>query len=232
MPTGVYIRSKEFKEGRKRLWQNLEYRLKQAKNHKGTLGKHWKVKDTTKSKESAKLNSWKTQKTRRKRGWFKDIERAKENFKKCHLGVKLSEQHKENIRKGLQASGFKEKMIVRWKDLIFREKMKKVRESQVIPLKDTSIEIKMQNALKENRIKFRMHEPIIGQPDIFIEPNICIFCDGDYWHRRPERVTRDSYVNRKLKELNYIVLRFWESEINKTLNNCINIVNKYAKNTL
>jgi hypothetical protein len=52
--------------------------------------------------------------------------------------------------------------------------------------KDTSIEIILQNILKDNGIAFIKHKSIFGQPDIFINPNICIFCDGDYWHNFPK----------------------------------------------
>lgn len=95
-----------------------------------------------------------------------------------------------------------------------------------IPFEDTSIELKMQNILKENKIKFEKHKAIIGQPDIFVEPNICIFCDGDYWHTLPGRQQRDTYVNEKLKEQGYTVLRFWEHEINDNIDKCFNTLIK------
>lgn len=102
-----------------------------------------------------------------------------------------------------------------------------------IPFKDTSIEVKLQNELRRVGLTFRTHESILGQPDIFIEPNICIFADGDYWHRLPGRVIRDEYVTQSLREQGYIVLRFWESEINRTLEKCVIIIKEtYAKNTL
>ena len=85
---------------------------------------------------------------------------------------------------------------------------------------NTSIEIKMQNVLKQQQIDFQLQKAIIGIPDIFIEPNICIFCDGDYWHNRPGAQERDEYVNETLKEQGYKVLRFWEHEIHNSLENC------------
>ena len=95
-----------------------------------------------------------------------------------------------------------------------------------IPFKDTSIEVKMQNILKENNIDFEKHKAIVGQPDIFIEPNICIFCDGDYWHNLPGRRQKDYIVTKKLKEQGYQVLRLWEHEINKNIDKCFNIIKK------
>jgi len=103
-----------------------------------------------------------------------------------------------------------------------KEKLKKARLHQIIPFKDTSIEVKLQKALSEHGIQFRKHELIIGQPDIFIEPNICIFADGDYWHNMERGKKQDKKVNRKLTEAGYVVLRFWEHQINKDLAGCLN----------
>lgn len=102
-----------------------------------------------------------------------------------------------------------------------KNKIKIARQKQVLPTKDTSIEIKIQKELEKRKIVFEKHKPIIGQPDIFIEPNICIFADGDYWHNRSEAKKRDEYVNKKLKEQNYQILRFWEHEINESAEKCI-----------
>lgn len=52
-----------------------------------------------------------------------------------------------------------------------------------IPFHDTKPELIVQAALRELGVQFRTHAPITGQPDIFIEPNICIFVDGCYWHK-------------------------------------------------
>jgi len=105
---------------------------------------------------------------------------------------------------------------------ITKEKLKKARLRIIIPHKDTSIEVKLQKALSTQKIKFRKHVPITGQPDIFIEPNICIFADGDYWHNLEKGKKRDKYVNRKLKQMGYVILRFWEHQINKDLTGCLN----------
>lgn len=59
--------------------------------------------------------------------------------------------------------------------------------------------------------------------DIYIpSQNLCIYCDGDYWHNRKDTIIRDSYVNTKLEQLGYKLLRFWEHEIHDSIDNCIN----------
>lgn len=111
------------------------------------------------------------------------------------------------------------------------------RLKQAFPFKDTKIEIKVQEALKEKGVEFKIHVPILGQPDIFIEPNICIFCDGDYWHANPERYKandimkkgytakqiqdKDCFVTQTLKSEGYLVLRFWEHDINENFDSVI-----------
>jgi len=217
MPTGIYKRIKHWK-------------VKDKSNHGGgTKGKHWKVSDTSKISEAAKRAVPKVQNTRRANGWFKNIDLAKQNFRLGQLGKKETEVHKKNISLAMQKRKERDGYI---NSLETRIKQRNARMKQVLPNKDTSIEKKMQEKLLEENIEFEKHKSLIGQPDIFIEPNICIFADGDYWHRRFGAKERDEYVNKKLKEQGYKVLRFWESEINDNLTNTINIIKEYAKNTL
>lgn len=118
--------------------------------------------------------------------------------------------------------------------------------------KDTKIEIALQEALNKEGIKFEKHKKIIGRPDIFIEPDICIFADGDYWHANPsrykaddemylykkKRITakeiweKDINVNNKLVNQRYIVLRFWENEINDNISNCVKLILTSQKSPL
>ena len=110
-----------------------------------------------------------------------------------------------------------------------RKKLRKIRLNRVIPFKDTSIEIKLQQEIKKRNIKFEKHKAILGQPDVFVNPNICIFADGDYWHNLPGRKIRDKYVNEELKKQGYVIYRFWEHEINKSIEKCVNKINFLIK---
>ncbi len=139
----------------------------------------------------------------------------KERYKKrdgSFKGKHHNEITKEKIRKANIGKKLSEKTI---------EKLREARLHQVFPFRDTSIEKKIQKSLHKERIIFRTHEPIIGQPDLFIEPNICIFCDGNYWHNRDDYKKRDKFVNQELKKRGYKVLRFLEHQINNKLNKCI-----------
>lgn len=92
--------------------------------------------------------------------------------------------------------------------------------------KNTSIEIELQEELRERGIEFITHNNICGHPDIFIRPNICIFADGDYYHgpKRPDNQDRDLRVNQELESKGYKVYRFWEHEIHESPVKCIDSI--------
>jgi len=97
-----------------------------------------------------------------------------------------------------------------------REKIRQARMKQKFPLRDTSIELKVRFLLDQLRIPYKTHKAVMGvtQPDFFIEPNICIYCDGNYWHKLPNIAEKDKKINEILKFAGYKVIRLWESEIN------------------
>ncbi len=117
--------------------------------------------------------------------------------------------------------------------------------------KNTKPEIILAKSLRKNGIKFRRYSNILGTPDFIIYgKKLVIFCDGDFWHGNNWRlrklrsraaefspskkkywlkkiktnIARDKKINKKLKKLNYRVLRFWESEIKKDVDNVIKII--------
>ena len=116
---------------------------------------------------------------------------------------------------------------------------------QHIRSKDTSIEIKLRKALWHKGIRYRKnYKALPGKPDIAITKyRIAIFCDSSFWHGRDfdkkkpvdtnheywdskikKNMKRDLDVNRQLKEMGWLVLRFWDIEINKQLEMCVNTV--------
>ena len=90
-----------------------------------------------------------------------------------------------------------------------------------------------------------------GTPDIALtRQKIAIFVDGDFWHARGhethpgEQVTtnkeywvkhlsrnveRDREVTDTLTEQGWLVLRFWESDIKRNLEACVNTILAYAR---
>ncbi len=118
--------------------------------------------------------------------------------------------------------------------------MKKVRSE------NTKAEILFRKKLWNLGIRYRKNfKKIIGTPDIAITKNkIAIFIDGEFWHGKDwsnqrkklksnksfwiakieRNIQRDNEYNKTLKEQGWTVIRFWEKEINKNVNECIEIV--------
>lgn len=116
---------------------------------------------------------------------------------------KHSETHKQKLRE------------------IIVKTTKRLREEGklVIPKKDTSIEIKIQNFLKHLGIEYFTHQYMHiehgYQCDILIPSmNLVIECDGDYWHKYPIGREIDNIRTSELLDKGFKVLRLWEFEIN------------------
>lgn len=136
------------------------------------------------------------------------------HISKALTGRKLSKSHIENVRKAILGTKYSKERLLNY-------------QKRKWSYKDTSIELKLQQALKEVNVKFRTHESILGRPDIFIEPNLCIFADGDYWHNLPGRKEYDDNISHKLRRQGHSVLRFWEHDINQTIKKCIDKIQKH-----
>ena len=144
------------------------------------------------------------------------------------------------------------------------EKMSIARSKQVLPRKDTKGEIILQNICKKIGIEFVKHKNFnLGfqrhQVDVFIEPNICLESDGDFWHANPNRYKRngkmqtgfesnkliskskhrttyakdrwklDERITDELEKLGNVVIRFWESELENNPEKCIKKIQKTIK---
>lgn len=167
-----------------------------------------------------KINSW-------NRGLTKETdERVKKNARKISkslMGKKLSKEHRNKLK--IWKLG-RNKYNSEW-----ARKISNSRINIICPIKDTSIEVKIQNFLKELKIEFLTHHYMHiehgYQCDIFIpSKNLVIECDGDYWHgniNNPrykilnkfqlEQLEEDKIRTKELIEKGFKVLRLWESEI-------------------
>lgn len=114
---------------------------------------------------------------------------------------------------------------------------------QAIKSKDTSIERILRKELWSRGYRYRKnYKKLIGKPDIVLPKyKIAIFCDSEFWHGKnykestdrigtnPEywkqkikrNMERDKEVNAKLKAEGWTVLRFWEKEIRKETDLCV-----------
>ena len=112
--------------------------------------------------------------------------------------------------------------------------------------KDTRIELALRNALWHKGIRYQKnYKGLPGKPDIAITKyRIAVFCDSDFWHgydweNRNQRIKsnreywipkiernmqRDREVTAALEDSGWLVLRFWEFQIKKELDTCVDAV--------
>lgn len=115
---------------------------------------------------------------------------------------------------------------------------------QAIKSKDTSIERILRKALWAKGYRYRKnYKKLIGKPDIVMPKyKIAIFCDSEFWHGKnykectdhigtnseywkhkiKRNIERDIEVNETLKAQGWTVLRFWDKEIIKETERCVN----------
>jgi len=150
---------------------------------------------------------------------------------KNSLGVKPSKETREKIGKywkGRKRKPFTEE---------HRRKMREWRvENPNKKFKDTGIELKVESELVKKGINYQKQVPLckIAVIDFYLpEHRIVIQADGCYWHRCPlphygkirkedGRNERDNRQNAVLTFNGFNVYRFWEHEINTSVEECIN----------
>ena len=115
--------------------------------------------------------------------------------------------------------------------------------------KNTDIELALKEALTKNQIIFEHQPRLFGKPDFLIPPNITVFCDSSFWHGRnwneldktlskgywhehiKRNRERDVFFNSQISKQHFVVLRFWDYELKKGMDSCINkikiAINKY-----
>ena len=117
--------------------------------------------------------------------------------------------------------------------------------------RDTKPEILLRRALWHRGLRYRKNDRRLpGTPDIAIlRYHIAVFVDGDFWHARGHQehpgeqvasnkkfwqekltrnVERDREVNDALAGQGWLVLRFWESDIRKDLQQCVAVICDYC----
>lgn len=108
-----------------------------------------------------------------------------------------------------------------------------------------STELKFQLALaREGLSGWKLHEKLIGNPDFYFPAyKLVVFLDGCFWHGCPEcghvpktnneywktkiqrTIDRDRKNSNILRDQGYMVVRFWEHELNLDVQNCIDSLN-------
>ncbi|WP_394747913.1 very short patch repair endonuclease [Spongiimicrobium salis] len=117
--------------------------------------------------------------------------------------------------------------------------------------KNTKPELAFRKALWKAGYRYRIdYKKLIGKPDIALKKyKTVIFIDGEYWHgyeweKRKKKIKtnrdfwipkierniqRDREVNTALEAQGYTVFRFWERDIKKNLDACLQKVISHLK---
>jgi len=207
---------------------------------KGNLGK--------KKSKLARLHLSQAIRGKKRRPHSEETKRKISEKQKGKKDKPLSEKHKQSISEKLKGIvrpvKTRQKMslagFLRTHTEETRHKLSLIRTKQIFPRKDSMTEVRLQEILTKNTINYTKHKPLIGQPDIFIPPNICIFVDGRFWHADPRyfksnditigglaaarRWEKDSKITLDLISSGYIVLRFWEDDIKTNLEQCFKAI--------
>lgn len=122
-----------------------------------------------------------------------------------------------------------------------------------IRAKNTGIEERMAGALRKHGLRgYRRNvRGILGTPDFcWRGKKIAVFCDSSFWHgydwknqiktiktRRKfwvnkieTNIDRDKRINRKLRGEGWVVLRFWDSDIDKNADWCVTQIKELLEN--
>ena len=229
--------------------RTIEQRKRLSDAHKGQIpwckGKHL----TDEHKRNISLNNGSRQPQARKGNseWHKNHKHSEEQKIKMSISMKKAWQDpikKEKMLRALRnqvnnprTTGMKQsqetiqKRMNSCKTIFgseeFKNKIRKARLQQVFPKRNSIPEMIVQSELKSRNIDFHTHYPILGQPDIFIEPNTLLYVDGCFWHScqkcypniekkyesRKRQINRDIIVTKSNQEKGYKVIRIWEHEI-------------------
>lgn len=128
-------------------------------------------------------------------------------------------------------------------------KEQKYRNMAANKSKGTKLEVLFGKLLWNAGVRYRKNDnKVFGTPDFVIRKmKIAIFCDGEFWHGRDwkkrkadhksncvfwyskieHNIERDRQVNERLEAEGWKVFRFWETEIEKESDKCLNRVLNY-----
>ena len=133
-------------------------------------------------------------------------------------------------------------------DSLTKEKRRNIMRH--IRSKNTKAEVMLRKALWHHGIRYRKnYKALPGTPDIAITKyRIAVFVDGGFWHARgheenpgeqiqtnssfwikklKRNVERDKEVNQALLEMGWLVLRYWDSDVNKDCDACVKDILHY-----
>lgn len=123
--------------------------------------------------------------------------------------------------------------------------------------RDTGPELALRRELHKRGLRYRLRSGLLGKPDIvFPGSRVTVFVDGDYWHGNTWRLrgyaslnayvdtlsnsvfwrakidanmARDARVTASLEADGWRVVRLWESDIQRALGSCADLVERAVR---
>ncbi len=121
----------------------------------------------------------------------------------------------------------------------------------LVKQRDTDIELALRSELHARGLRFRKNlKSLPGSPDIvFTKTKIAIFVDGHFWHgyqfskwkhkltpfwckKIEDNIKRDRRNFRKLRQSGWLVIRFWQHEVEKNLSTSADRIERLVKERL
>ncbi len=248
MPSGVYIRTDVVKQSigevTKKRWANAEYKQKMKNVMKGRTGVYVRTDAIKKITSEGVKRFYANGGIAGSSGKHRNII-AKQRIsntlrlyylshdsplKNCRLSKEQKQKHSEWMKKYYltHSSPFKNCHHS-------VETKKKISETKIANpnhvFSGTKIELKLRAELEkrgfEKDVDFFCNFGVanIANVDIYLPAiRTIIECDGDYWHNRPGAQENDARKTASLRFLGFNVYRFWEHDINKSPEKCIEYI--------
>jgi DNA mismatch endonuclease (patch repair protein) len=137
--------------------------------------------------------------------------------------------------------------------LVVPDRLTKERRSRLmsrVRTRDTEPELLLRRALWAAGVRgWRLHPKTVpGCPDLaWIGRRVAVFVDGAFWHGHPDHYwgqsgkfwdekidrnrARDRRVNAELEELEWLVVRLWDFEVERELDLCVRRVRERLRTT-
>ncbi len=208
MSRGIYIRTEKTKKKMRERMLGNQY-TKGKKLSKEEYERIWTDEHKEKARERAKGN---------------------QNVRGKHWKVKDTSKNREAKMGNQYAKGYHHTDEAKEKNRKWHIEHPNKKFSNTLIEQKIVIELDKRGFVKNRDYYQNIGLSKIANVDFYLpEFRVVIECDGDYWHNRLDTKKEDKEKNELFKKNRYKVYRFWEHEINKSAENCINTIDELKR---